>query len=61
MGRNVKIRISFQADIAFLTRLSRAVELDTTIPKERKKKLIGAIAGVQFALMEIERDRLNGK
>lgn len=61
MGRNVKIRISFQADIAFLTRLSRAVELDKAISAPDRKELIGCISSLQLMLMKIERDRLNKK
>lgn len=58
MGRSVKVRISFQADIAFLTRLSRAVEMDPQIDKGTKKQAIGLIVQTQSLLMEIERKRL---
>ncbi len=40
MGRTVKIRVSYQDDAAHLTRLVRAVELDTVRPEKWKEEVI---------------------
>lgn len=59
MGRTVQPRVSFQADIAFLTRMIRAVEIDKRIKPEAKKKIIRLISELQTLFMEIERERLS--
>ena len=61
MGRTVQPRVSFQADIAFLTRMIRAVEIDKRIKPDKRKKLIGTISELQALFMEIERERLASK
>lgn len=61
MGREVKVRLSYQADVGFLTRLSRAVELDKKMPKGRKQKCMAAINALQSEFLAESRDRLSGR
>jgi hypothetical protein len=60
MGREVKIRASYQADVGFLTRLSRAIELDKKMPSGRKKRVMIAISTLQSEFLDESRSRLKG-
>lgn len=60
MGREVKVRLSYQADVGFLTRLSRAVELDKKMPKARKRKVMEALNTIQSEFLAESRNRIAG-
>lgn len=58
MPRTVNPRVSFQADIGFLSRLSQAIELDGHMTPEEKKEAISALSKVSTVLHGVEIRRL---
>ncbi len=53
MPRDVKIRDSYQADVAYLSRLARAVEKDRKIVDAERKKLLNTINGLMMSLLNL--------
>ncbi len=53
MPRDVKIRDSYQADVAYLSRLARAVEKDEKIGHGEKKRILMAINALMMMLLNV--------
>ncbi len=53
MPRDVKIRDSYQADVAYLSRLARALEKDGKIIDGEKKRLLNTINGLMMSLLNL--------
>lgn len=53
MPRDVKIRDSYQADVAYLSRLARAVEKDTKLAETKRKAINDKINGLMMLLLDL--------
>jgi len=53
MPRDVKIRDSYQADVAYLSRLARAVEKDGKLKKSDKNMINSKINGLMMLLLNL--------
>lgn len=53
MPRDVKIRDSYQADVAYLSRLARAVEKDGKLSEPGKKRIVGQINSLMMLLLNV--------
>lgn len=52
MPRDVKIRTSYHADVAFLSRLARAIEMDPKLREGQKKRLSKSIYDLMSMLIK---------
>lgn len=60
MPRTVQQRVSFQADIGFLTRLSQAVEIDERMTDNEKRQALALINSLSIVFHKVEARRLRG-
>ena len=61
MGRDVKVRASYQMDAAYLTRLSRAVEIDERQTVTWRRSIIARLNELIVEFLKTTDDRLNDK
>lgn len=58
MGRLPKIRLSFRDDMAFLLRLEEAIESDTKLSAEDRRKLMLKSSELRMEMAKIDQARM---
>lgn len=61
MPRTVQMRVSFQADIAFLSRLAQAIEKDEFMTPEEKQRACHGLSQVSTVFHAVEMRRIESK
>lgn len=61
MGRNVKIRASYDHDAQYLLRLKQAVENDNTRPVEWRSDIMTQLQGLIEAFIQAPNPKTNGE